>query len=71
MCIRDRSVDVGELMYRDENRADVTEWLNEHGWRATAQHSTDEMRRLGRWIENVPLSDDKDAFSDFVVAELL
>ncbi len=49
----------------------VTEWLNGHGWRTTAQHSTDEMRRLGRWIENVPLSDDKDAFSDFVVAELL
>jgi methyltransferase (TIGR00027 family) len=67
----EQSVDVGELMYRDEHRADVTEWLNEHGWRATAQHSTDEMRRLGRWIENVPLSDDKDAFSDFVIAELL
>jgi methyltransferase (TIGR00027 family) len=67
----EQSVDVGELMYRDEHRADVNEWLNEHGWRATAQHSTDEMRRLGRWIENVPLSDDKDAFSDFVIAELL
>jgi methyltransferase (TIGR00027 family) len=67
----EQSVDVGELMYRDDHRADLTEWLNEHGWRATAQHSTDEMRRLGRWIENVPLSDDKDAFSDFVVAELL
>jgi methyltransferase (TIGR00027 family) len=65
------TVDVGELMYRDEHRADVTEWLNEHGWRATAQHSVDEMRRLGRWNDNVPLSDDKDAFSDFVIAELL
>ena len=63
----EQSVDVGELMYRDDNRADVTEWLNGHGWRATAQGSTDEMRRLGRWIENVPLADDKDAFSDFVV----
>jgi hypothetical protein len=29
------------------------------------------MRRLGRWIENVALADDKDAFSDFVVAERL
>jgi hypothetical protein len=29
------------------------------------------MRRLGRWIESVPLADDKDAFSDFVIAERL
>jgi len=65
----EQTIDVGELMYRDDHRADVTEWLNKHGWRATAQHSVDEMRRLGRWIENVPLADDKDAFSDFVVAE--
>jgi methyltransferase (TIGR00027 family) len=67
----EQTVDVGELMYRDDHRADVTDWLNEHGWRAKAQHSTDEMRRLGRWIENVPLADDKDAFSDFVIAERL
>ncbi|SPM29526.1 class I SAM-dependent methyltransferase [Mycobacterium terramassiliense] len=67
----EETVDVGELMYRDEDRADVTEWLNEHGWRATAEHSIDAMRRLGRFIENVPLADDKDAFSDFVVAERL
>ncbi len=67
----EQSVDVGELMYRDEHRADVTEWLNEHGWRATAEHSVDAMRRLGRFVENVPLADDKDAFSDFVVAERL
>jgi methyltransferase (TIGR00027 family) len=67
----EQTVDVGELMYRDDHRADVTDWLNQHGWRATAEHSTDAMRRLGRWIENVPLADDKDAFSDFVVAERL
>jgi methyltransferase (TIGR00027 family) len=67
----DQTLDVGELMYRDDDRADVTEWLNDHGWRAHAQPATDEMRRLGRWIENVPLADDKDAFSDFVVAERL
>ncbi|MEE6178997.1 class I SAM-dependent methyltransferase [Mycobacterium sp. 050134] len=65
------TVDVGELMYRDEHRADVTDWLNNHGWRARAQASTDEMRRLGRWIESVPMADDKDAFSDFVIAERL
>jgi len=63
------TVDIGELMYRDEHRADLAPWLNNHGWRARAQRSTDEMRRLGRWIENVPLADDKDAFSDFVTAE--
>jgi methyltransferase (TIGR00027 family) len=67
----EETVDVGELMYRDEHRADVTGWLNNHGWRAQARPSTDEMRRLGRWIENVPLADDKDAFSDFVIAERL
>ena len=67
----EQTVDVGELMYRDDNRADVTDWLNEHGWRATAEHSVDAMRRLGRFVENVPLADDKDAFSDFVIAERL
>ena len=69
--LEQQSIDVGELMYRDEHRADVTEWLNDHGWRATSQASVDEMQRLGRWIENVPMADDKDAFSDFVVAERL
>jgi methyltransferase (TIGR00027 family) len=69
--LEEQSVDVGELMYRDEHRADLTDWLNNHGWRATAQASTDEMQRLGRWIENLPLADDKDAFSDFVIAERL
>ncbi|HWT49503.1 MAG TPA: class I SAM-dependent methyltransferase [Mycobacterium sp.] len=67
----EETVDVGELMYRDEHRADVADWLNKHGWRAHAQASTDEMRRLGRWIDNVPLADDKDTFSDFVIAERL
>src|ERR1700753_3261293 len=60
----EETVDVGELMYRDDHRADVADWLNNHGWRARAQRSTDEMRRVGRWIENVPLADDQDAFSD-------
>src|SRR6201993_2186268 len=65
------TIDVGELMYRDDHRANVADWLDNHGWRTRAQRSTDEMRRLGRWIENVPLADDKDAFSDFVIAERL
>jgi methyltransferase (TIGR00027 family) len=67
----EETVDVGELMYRDEHRANVADWLNNHGWRASAQRSADEMRRVGRWIESVPLADDQDAFSDFVVAERL
>ena len=43
------TLDVGELMYNDPDRADVADWLDEHGWRATAVTSQDEMRRLGRW----------------------
>jgi hypothetical protein len=27
------------------------------------------MRRLGRWVDGVPMADDKDAFADFVTAE--
>jgi methyltransferase (TIGR00027 family) len=65
----ERTVDVQELIYHDDDRADVADWLNDHGWRATAQNSGDEMRRLDRWVEGVPMADDKDAFSDFVTAE--
>ena len=65
----ERTVDIQELIYHDDDRADVADWLNEHGWRATAQNSGDEMRRLDRWVEGVPMADDKDAFSEFVTAE--
>jgi methyltransferase (TIGR00027 family) len=65
----ERNVDIQDLMYRDDDRADVATWLNDHGWRATAQNSDDEMRRLDRWVERVPSADDKDAFSQFVTAE--
>jgi methyltransferase (TIGR00027 family) len=67
----EETVDVGELMYRDEHRADVAEWLNDNGWRATAQNSIDEMHRLNRRVQSVEVDDDKDAFSDFVIAEKL
>ncbi|MBW0011992.1 class I SAM-dependent methyltransferase [Mycobacterium sp.] len=67
----EETVDVGELMYRDEHRADVADWLNNHGWRARAQRSTDEMRRMGRWVDGVVMADGQDAFSDFVIAERL
>ena len=67
----EETVDVAELMYRDDHRADLAEWLNDHGWRATAQNSLDEMHRLGRKVQSVELDDDKDAFSDFVIGERL
>ncbi|OBK14163.1 class I SAM-dependent methyltransferase [Mycobacterium asiaticum] len=67
----EESIDVGELMYRDEHRAEVAEWLNSHGWRATGQSSADVMQGLGRWVAEVPMADDKDAFSEFVTAERL
>jgi len=67
----EQTIDVGELMYRDENRANVAEWLNQHGWRAAGQNSGDVMRRMGRWVEGVPMADDKQAFSEFVTAERL
>ena len=65
----EQSIDVGELIYHDDDRANVADWLNQHGWRAQGQNSGDEMRRLGRWIDGVPMADDKDAFSEFVTAE--
>lgn len=64
----ERTIDMQSLTYNDADRADVTDWLNAHGWLATGERSTDAMRRLGRWVE-VPMSDDPDAFSTFVVAQ--
>lgn len=65
----EQTVDVQDLVYHDENRADVADWLGNHGWRASAQSSGDEMRRLDRWVDGVPMADDKDAFAQFVTAE--
>jgi methyltransferase (TIGR00027 family) len=63
----EQAVEVSDLMYHDEDRADVTDWLNGHGWAASAVTSRDEMRRLGRWAL-VEETDEK-AFSDFVVGQ--
>jgi methyltransferase (TIGR00027 family) len=65
----ERSVDIQDLIYHDDDRAVVVDWLNDHGWRATAQNSGDEMRRLDRWVEGVPMGDDRDAFAQFVRGE--
>ncbi len=59
--------DISELTYDDPDRADVADWLNTHGWRATAEPSHDVQRRLGRHIE-LPIHEG-DAFSTFVTAE--
>jgi methyltransferase (TIGR00027 family) len=64
-----QTVDVNDLVYHDDDRADVADWLGQHGWRASVQNSGDEMRRLNRWVPGVPMADDKDAFAEFVVAE--
>ncbi|MDT5180694.1 MAG: hypothetical protein QOJ95_4892 [Mycobacterium sp.] len=61
------AMDVGDLMYHDEDRANVTDWLNGHGWAASAVTSQDEMQRLDRWV--LPKDADRKAFSDFVVGE--
>lgn len=66
----ERTVDIADLTYNDPHRADVTDWLNAHGWAATGTASTDEMRRLDRWVP-VPNQEDQDGFSTFVVAERL
>lgn len=64
----ERTVDIADLTYNDPHRADLAEWLNAHGWTASGTVSTDEMRRLDRWVE-VPNPDHQDGFSTFVVAE--
>lgn len=63
-----RNVDIGDLTYNDPHRAELVEWLAGHGWSATGTSSTDEMRRLDRWVE-VPSQDYQDGFSTFVIAE--
>jgi len=62
-----QSLDIQDLIYQDEDRAPVRAWLDEHGWQAASQPSTAEMRRLNRWVD-VSVTDDADAFSEFVTA---
>ena len=60
-----KSIDIQDLTYNDVERADVTDWLNAHGWTASGTSSTDEMRRLNRWV---PVTDgDDEAFATYVV----
>lgn len=62
----EQSLDVAELMYDDPDRADVSEWLDGHGWTASAVTSRDAMTNLGRWV--LPADADERAFSEFVTA---
>ncbi|MFA5711407.1 class I SAM-dependent methyltransferase [Mycolicibacterium sp.] len=62
-------LDIADLVYNDPDRAELDEWLNAHGWTATATPATEEMRRLERWVDGVPMTDDQDVLSNFVVAE--
>lgn len=61
-----RTVDIMDLIYNDPERADVTVWLNEHGWKAHSVSAPQEMRRLNRWIDSSMGSDDE--LPVFVVA---
>ncbi|MGN7778909.1 class I SAM-dependent methyltransferase [Mycolicibacterium sp. 22603] len=66
------SIDVGELMYNDPDRADLAPWLAGHGWDSAAVKSADEMRRLDRWaLPEGPDIPDDEAFSQFVTATRL
>ena len=59
-------MDIAELTYEDPDRAVVAEWLDAHGWHATATPSQDEMKRLNRYVE---LEDsDGESFSTFTTA---
>ena len=63
------SLDVGELMYNDPDRADVAAWLAANGWDSAAVAASAEMRRLDRWVlPDGPDTPDDNAFSQFVTA---
>jgi methyltransferase (TIGR00027 family) len=63
----DKVMDIQNLTYNDPDRTNLADWLNDAGWEATELKATQEMRRLGRWID-VPMAQDDDAFSTFVTA---
>lgn len=63
----DETVNIHQLVCRDEGRAIAHVWLNEHGWRAEPRPSADEMQRLGRW-KDMPAGSKPDSFAVFVTA---
>jgi len=61
--------DMEGLTYRDPDRADLTGWLQAHGWGASSLPVTDEMDRLG-FSGDVSMRHGADSFAYFVVGEL-
>lgn len=59
-------MDIAELTYDDPDRSDVAEWLDQHGWRAEATVSRDEMQRLDCFVEIA--DSDEQSFSTFTTA---
>jgi methyltransferase (TIGR00027 family) len=57
-------IDVDALTYAEDDRADATKWLSEHGWRVEPVASYDEMARLGR---PVPAGEPEDLFSSVLL----
>ena len=51
----ERSVDIQDLIYHDEDRAVVASGSTTMAGGPPAQNSGDEMRRLDRWVEGVPI----------------
>ena len=64
----ERTVDIQDLTYNDVHRAALAEWLNAHGWTATANASNEAMKRLDRWVE-IAGQEEQETFSWFVVAD--
>jgi methyltransferase (TIGR00027 family) len=60
--------DMEGLTYRDPDRADLTGWLQAHGWHASSLPVTDEMERLGITAD-VSMRDRAESFAYFVVGE--
>ncbi|OBJ67465.1 class I SAM-dependent methyltransferase [Mycobacterium sp. 1274756.6] len=62
-------VDFADLTYNDPDRAELADWLDAHGWSATARSSKEEMQAVGRWVDSVLDDPNADAFSRFVRAQ--
>lgn len=60
--------DTEGLTFIDPDRADLTGWLQEHGWHASSLPATDEMERLGI-AGDVSMRAGSDSFAYFVVGE--
>ncbi|BBZ78913.1 putative S-adenosyl-L-methionine-dependent methyltransferase [Mycolicibacterium anyangense] len=64
----ERKIDISDLTYNDPHRAELTDWLTQHGWKASGVPSIEEMKRLGRWTD-LPIEITTNEFATFVVAE--